>query len=154
MPEGKPFTVLATEFEERSGQISPEGRWLAYQSNESGRFEIWIRPFPVPGTPVKSDERWQFSTGGGRDVRWRRDGKEIFYVGLDGRLVAVPVLVEEGGRAPTPGVPVTLFSVGAPILGGGTAQPWYSVTSDGRFLVADPTQPPVAVPVKVLLNWK
>ena len=108
----------------------------------------------MPGTPVKSDERWQFSTGGGRDVRWRRDGKEIFYVGLDGRLVAVPVLVEETGRAPTPGVPVTLFSVGAPILGGGTAQPWYSVTSDGRFLVADPTQPPVAVPVKVLLNWK
>ena len=154
MPEGKPFTVLATEFEERSGQISPDGRWLAYQSNESGRFEIWIRPFPVPGTPVKSDERWQFSTGGGRDVRWRPDGKEIFYVGLDGRLVAVPVLVEEAGRAPTPGVPVTLFSVGVPILGGGTAQPWYSVTSDGRFLVADPTQPPVAAPVKVLLNWK
>ncbi len=108
----------------------------------------------MPGTPVKSDERWQFSTGGGRDVRWRPDGKEIFYVGLDGRLVAVPVLVEEAGRAPTPGVPVTLFSVGAPILGGGTAQPWYSVTSDGRFLVADPTQPPVAAPVKVLLNWK
>ena len=61
----------------RSGTRSlPDGKWIAYQSNESGRFEIWVRPFPFPGADVKADERLQISTNGGSQVRWARNGTE------------------------------------------------------------------------------
>ena len=99
MTDGKPFPIVKTEYEERDAQFSPDGRWIAYQSNESGLFEIWLRPFPFPGAPVKADERKQFSIGGGTQVRWARDSNEIFYTTLDGRLMAVRVRVEPDGRA-------------------------------------------------------
>jgi WD40 repeat protein len=153
----KPFKVVATSAEERDGQFSPDGKWIAYQSNETGLFQIWVRPFPAPGTDVKPDDRWLFSNGGGTQVRWGRDGKELFYVALDGRLMAVPVNVEEHGRAVTAGPATPLFSIGTPIFGGGTALPWYSVSGDVRdvrFLVTNSTQPAVSVPITVLLNWK
>lgn len=154
MADRKPFKVVATGADEREGQFSPDGKWIAYRSNEGGRFDIWVRPFAAPGAEVKADDRWRFSTGGGTQVRWRSDGKELFYVALDGRLMAVPVNVEEQGRAITPGPVTPLFPIGTPILGGGTALPWYSVSHDNRFLVTNFAQPAVSVPITVLLNWK
>jgi Tol biopolymer transport system component len=151
----KPFPVVKTDHEERDAQFSPDGRWIAYQSNETGRFEIWLRPFPLPGATVKADERWQFSTGGGTQVRWARDSNEIFYTALDGRLMAVRVRVEPDGRAVSPGQTVELTGLGSPLIfGGGTALPLYMVSRDGkRFLMTVAPEPLSTVPISVLLNW-
>ena len=156
MVDRKPFPVAATAFEERDGQFSPDGKWIAYQSNESGRFEIWVRPFPVPGVDVKPDDRWQFTTDGGTQVRWGHDGKEIFYVAPDGRLMAMPVTFESGGRAVShSNAPVPLFPVGVQPYGGGTGLPWYMVSRDSkRFLTTTSPQPPSTIPITLLLNWR
>jgi Tol biopolymer transport system component len=77
----KPFPVVQTDFEERDGQFSPDGKWVAYQSNESGRMEIYVQPF-------SGGRRELISAGGGAQVRWRHDGKELFYIALDGPLMA------------------------------------------------------------------
>ena len=152
MADGKPYPVLETDHEERDAQFSPDGKWIAYQSNESGRFEIYVRPFPLPGAVVKADEKWQVSAGG-TAVRWARDGTEIFYTALDGRLMSVPVHLERDGR---PGPPVALFASPAPLaLRGGTALPWYMVSRDGkRFLTTTAPAPITTDPITVLLNWK
>jgi Tol biopolymer transport system component len=147
--DGKPFAVVQTGFDEQGGQFSPDGHWIAYQSDESGRAEIYVQRFPGRGN------KWQVSTNGGSQVRWRRDGKEVFYVGLDGRLMAVPMRVASNAQAPEVGTPVALF---APPLGGavqqGDSHHQYMVSSDGqRFLVATITEEANS-PIKVILNWK
>src|SRR5262249_27963343 len=83
----KPFPVVQTNFNEQDGQFSPDGKWLAYQSKQSGRVEIYVQHFPGPGAST------QVSTSGGSQVRWRRDGQELFYVTPDSRLMAVPVQI-------------------------------------------------------------
>ena len=79
------FPVVQTNYDEQYASFSPDGKWIAYQSNESGRVEIYLQSFPRPGN------KWPVSTGGGTQVRWRADGSEIFYLGLDEQLMAVPV---------------------------------------------------------------
>src|SRR5262249_9617237 len=74
------FPFLKIRFEEREGQFSPDSKWIAYQSNESGQFEIYVRPFPGPGGKV------QISSNGGAQPRWNKNGKEIFYVSLDSKM--------------------------------------------------------------------
>jgi Tol biopolymer transport system component/DNA-binding winged helix-turn-helix (wHTH) protein len=146
---GKPFPAAQTDFEEQNGQFSPDGNWIAYQSDESGRVEIYVQPFPGPGN------KWPISTNGGSQVRWRRDGRELFYVALDGRLMSVSIRIPSNARAPEVGTPVTLF---APPLGGAVQKAdfrhQYMVSADGqRFLVA--TVAAVAnSPIMVILNWK
>src|SRR5207248_11172645 len=83
--ERTPFPVVQTQFDEIQGQFSPDGQWIAYASNESGRYEIYIRSFAAAGT------KRQVSTGGGLQPRWRRDGKELFYVAPDHRMMAVAI---------------------------------------------------------------
>ena len=100
----KPFPVVQTSFDERDPQLSPDGKWMAYQSNESGRFEIYAQAFPGPGG------RKQISADGGAQVRWRNDGKELFYIGLDGRLMAVPIRLAPEGQPIEVGAPVPLFA--------------------------------------------
>jgi eukaryotic-like serine/threonine-protein kinase len=146
---GKPFPVVQTNFDEQRGQFSPGGNWIAYQSDESGRHEIYLRAFPGPGN------KWPVSTNGGAQVRWRRDEKELFYVALDGRLMAVPVRLTSNGTPPEVGTPVALF---APPLGGTVQQAdfrhQYMVSSDGqRFLVATVAEG-VNSPITIILNWK
>jgi Tol biopolymer transport system component len=142
----KQFPVAETEFEERDGQFSPDGKWVAYQSNESGRFEIYVQPFPGPGG------KWQVSTNGGAQVRWRPDGKELFYIAMDAKLMAVPIAL--GGNQPEIGAPVALFTTR---LGGavqGIAKQQYVVSANGqRFLINTVTNEP-ASPISVILNWK
>ena len=101
--ERKPFPVVQTPFDEAAGQLSPDGRWVAYQSNESGSVEIYVRPFPGPGG------QWQVSTAGGSQPRWRSDGKELFYVAPDARLMAVPIAVGADSQTLESGAPVPLF---------------------------------------------
>ena len=147
--DGKPFPVVETNFDDQNGQFAPDGKWIAYQSDDSGRVEIYVQPFPGPGS------KWSISTNGGSQVRWRRDGKELFYVTLEGRLMAVPIQVASDTGAPEVGTPVTLF---APPLGAAVQQAdyrhQYMVSPDGqRFLVATVTEGATA-PITVILNWK
>jgi Tol biopolymer transport system component len=90
--EPKPVPVATTSFDEVQGQFSPDGRWVAYASNESGPYEIYIRPFPSSGG------KWQVSTGGGVAPRLRHDGHELFYVAPDNRMMAAPSTRLGGSR--------------------------------------------------------
>ena len=124
----KPFPVAQTNFDERGGQFSPDGKWIAYQSGESGRLEIYIQPFPGPGG------KSLVSTTGGVLAHWRRDGKELFYIGLDNRLMAVPIQLASNGQAVEAGAPVPLF---ATRIGDPAQAEMYMVSSSGqRFLIS------------------
>jgi serine/threonine-protein kinase len=115
--------LVQTSFAERNGQISPDGRWLAYESNESGRFEIYVRPFP----DVNSG-RWPVSSAGGSRPLWARTTPELFYVAPSGALMSVPI---ERGPSWKTGAPVKLFDW--PALAGGNA---HYVSPDGeKFLM-------------------
>ena len=142
-----PFPVVQTNFDERDVQFSPDARWIAYQSNESGRFEIYVQPFP-------KGRREQISTNGGAQVRWRRDGRELFYIALDGRLMAVPITLGPVDRTIEVGVPAPLFTTR---VGGAVQGPigWQYVPSpDGqRFLMSTVTDTHTPA-ITVILNWK
>jgi len=130
--DGKPFPVAQTDFDEMHGRFSPDGRWLAYVSNESGRYEVYVRPFPGPG------ERVQASTGGGIFPLWRQNGGELFYLALDNHLVSVPFETASGGTARL-GAATPLFHyprlavAGNNGIGSFLARTPYAVTPDGRF---------------------
>jgi Tol biopolymer transport system component len=137
-----PIAVANTPAEERMGEFSPDGRWIAYQTSESGKPEIVVRGFPESQGIVR------VSTSGGNGPRWRGDGKEIYFIAPDGKLMAVPITVT--GSTLTAGTPVPLFStqIFPQIF---TYQ--YAVAADGRFLVYN-RQLADATPITMLLNWK
>ncbi len=143
----KPYPFVQSVFDERNGQFSPDGKWIAYQSNESGIFEIYVQSFPGPGI------RRQASTGGGSQPRWRRDGKELFYISPDGTLTAVPLRI--AAQSLNPGVPAPLFKTR--IVGGVAAsiqKAQYAVAPDGRrFLINVTVEEPVTSPITVVTNW-
>jgi eukaryotic-like serine/threonine-protein kinase len=142
--ERKPQVLLKTGFEERNGQFSPDSRWVAYESNESGRFEVYVRP--VSGDPAL---RWQISTQGGLQPRWKSDGRELYYIALDQKLMAVPIALKE--TAVEPGTPLALFSMQASVVT--VAKQQYDVAPDGRFLFSVPRED-AASSITLLLNWK
>ena len=140
-----PVPVLQGPFNEGQSQVSPDGRFIAYTSDESGRFEVYIQSFPVP------EEKWQISAGGGFDPRWRRDGRELFYVGADRKLMAVNIRartrIQHGPAKP-------LFDTGLVDLWQDTRN-HYEVAPDGRrFLVMVPRVDPRSVPFTMLVNWQ
>jgi eukaryotic-like serine/threonine-protein kinase len=148
--ESKPFPVVQTNAEERDGQFSPDGKWVAYQSNESGRFEIYVQSFPKP------QARGRISTNGGAQVRWGADSSELFYVGLDGRLMAVTLRLDPQGGAVEAGAPVPLFR---PRIAGGAVRgvyrQQYAVSRDGRqFLINVLAEEAVIPPITLVMNWK
>ena len=145
--ERKPIAVAATPFSERTGVFSPDGRWVAYDTNESGKFEVVVQAFPNP------NGKWQVSTGGGAYPRWSADGKELYFV-ADGKLMAAAVHVTGtsiDATAPTPLFPVRIDSRD----GRNTLyRPQYAVSRDGRFLVNQETEAPTVSPITLVLNWK
>jgi eukaryotic-like serine/threonine-protein kinase len=146
----KPFAVSRTEFDERDGKFSPDGRWMAYASNSSGPFDVYVQPFPGPGQKVR------VSTRGGAQVQWRADGRELFYVALDGKLMAVPIEVSANGQSITPGTPVPLFTthVGN-VIGPSGSGPQYVVSGDGqRFLMSTLAHTGRPAPIRLIVNWK
>jgi eukaryotic-like serine/threonine-protein kinase len=150
---GKPFPYLRTEFNEDHGQFSPDGRWVAYQSDESGRQEIYVRPFSPSSSGVGASAvgKWQISTDGGSDPSWRGDGKELYYLSPDRKLMAVEVVADPIFHA---GVPKALFQAPRASLNVGTLRGW-DVTSDGaRFLFATPATEIAQAPFTVELNWQ
>jgi serine/threonine protein kinase/Tol biopolymer transport system component len=151
----KPWLFLKTPFAEAAGRFSPDGRWVAYQSNESGRYEIYVRPFVAPGaagtTTNGAGGQWQVSTAGGMFALWRPDGKELYYNAPDGRMMAAPITVS--GTTLEPGTPVALFDTR--IVGGGTDNGMgrnYDVTRDGRFLI-NTILDQGAAPITLIQNW-
>jgi eukaryotic-like serine/threonine-protein kinase len=149
--ERKPFPFLKTEFSEIGGTLSPSPDshghlWMAYASNETGRFEVYLRPF-LPGAPGgPAGVKVRISTGGGRALRWRKDGREIFYVSPDRRLVAVDVRLGESAAV---GTPHALFEVPTSSRGG------YTPFADGQhFLFIEPAGEPPAAKINVVLNWQ
>jgi Tol biopolymer transport system component len=140
--EEKPFDVVKTAAQEGIGQFSPDGRWLAYQSNESGSFEVYVRPFPGPGAQVL------ISTKGGGQARWSPDGKELYCIASEGTLMAVPIRSDNG--ALEAGTPTALFQ--PPISGGDSTiqREQYDVAADGRFLIN--TEQATTAPITMLLN--
>ncbi len=149
-----PMVWRKTSFREGYAMFSPDGRWVAYQSNESGRPEIYVRPFGPPSddsSANQADGQWQVSTGGGIHPVWRHDGKELFYLNPAGELMAAPIAVS--AAAVVPRVPAALFPTR--IVGGGLdAQQarQYDVAPDGRFLINTVVDGTVA-PIRLVLNW-
>jgi Tol biopolymer transport system component len=143
--ERKPVAVVRTKFDERDAQFSPDGRWIAYQSNQSGRFEIYLQRFPGGGEPIP------ISTNGGAQVRWGRNG-ELFYLALDGRLTAVRLSFPSSGGPPDAGTPVSLFVPAVSSLRD-IARHHYIVSDHGQRFLFDTLVEEAASPVVILLNW-
>jgi serine/threonine protein kinase len=138
----QPYSLVATEFEETMGRFSPDGRWFAYTSNESGRTEVYVQSFPVSGG------KWLISNGGGSQPHWRGDGKELFYVAPDKRLMSVNV---NAGSTFETTAPTALFLTQVVSF---SAPNRYVVTSDGqRFLVNCPAGEVSRTPFAVVINW-
>jgi Tol biopolymer transport system component len=143
LEDRRPFPVLQTEFEESEGELSPDGRWIAYRSNESGISEVFVRAFPGPGG------HWQVSSAGGKMPKWRADGKELFYSSRDWSLMAVDV--KPAGAELRAGTPHVLFE--ARMRDGRYRQ--YDVTADAqRFLVSAFVAEENTTPLTLVLNWR
>ena len=153
---GAPGILLKTPFDELWSRFSPDGRWVAYQSNESGRAEIYVRPWTPPVTAGAAasapSAQWQVSTAGGIIPVWRADGQALYYLGPDGMMMTAPVTVR--GAALEPGTPVALFPTR--IVGGagdGALGPQYDVTRDGRFLINTVLNDAAATPITLIQHW-
>jgi Tol biopolymer transport system component len=150
----KPFLFLQTEFSNIQGRFSPDGRWMAYVSNETGNYEVYVRSFS-PGAAAGGQSpvtrKWQVSIGGGSHPRWRRDGKELFYIAPDSKLMAVEVRADASSFQA--GVPMALFPtrVSLPPQAPGV----YAVSADGRrFLFSTPIEEALSSPIQVVVNRK
>jgi Tol biopolymer transport system component len=143
--EPREVAVAQSQQDETEGQFSPDGSWVAFVSNESGRPEVFVQSFPG------GRGRTQVSTAGGTQVRWSGDAKEIFYVAPDGKMMAVPIAF--GGASPQVKLPVPLFqthlATGINVLG---IKPQYAVSRDGRFLLNTAVERDSA-PIVVSVNW-
>ncbi len=138
----KPFAFLDTQFNEREARFSPDGRWIAYTSDESGQDEVYVAPFPGPGG------KWRISSAGGEEPKWRRDGKELFYLAADKKLMVAEV--KQSGWRFEVGAVRPLFPIHERKIGFSTV---YDVSADGqRFLVNSLTEenPP---PLTLVVNW-
>jgi eukaryotic-like serine/threonine-protein kinase len=137
----KPVPFLQTPFNEYDGQFSPDGRWVAYVSDESGKDEVYVTPFPGPGG------KWQISTAGGTFPRWRRDSTEIFYLAPDNKLMAAAV----NGKGSS-------FEVGAvkPLFEARALDPTrnrFAVSADGQRFLMNSAPQTTSAPITVVLNW-
>jgi serine/threonine protein kinase/Tol biopolymer transport system component len=146
--EQKPFVFLHSEFDELHGQLSPDSHWMAYTSDESGRREVYVRPFPGGGFQRR------ISIEGGEQPRWRGDGKELFFVGEDGRMMTAAVTAVTGAKPSfEPKAPQPLFDADLVAVGSGSVLE-YDVTADGkRFLVDTRGGSASAPPLNVVVNW-
>jgi serine/threonine-protein kinase len=143
-----PIPLLTGRFAEQGAALSPDGKWLAYASDESGRDEVYVRPFPNTAAG-----RWQVSTTGGFAARWSHSGRELFYEAPTGDLMAMPVT---SGPTFNPGAPQRLFPLGSGLVPSSIV-PYYDLTPDDRRFVmvrlAAVNQAPGAGQVVIVDNW-
>src|SRR5262249_25606061 len=142
----KPIAVVNSPFDEHSSQFSPDGRWVAYQANITGRFEVYVQPFPGPGG------RWQVSTAGGAFPRWRADGKELFFIAPNAKLMSAPVQISASTFEA--GSPIAVFQTHIVTGGLATQQSQYAVSRDDRFLINSRVDESTPTPITLILNWK
>jgi Tol biopolymer transport system component len=143
--ERKPSLFLQTEYNESNAALSPDGHWIAYNSDESGMPEVYVRPFP------SGADRWQVSTQGGVQPAWRADGRELYYASPDTKIMAVEIKPASGFAA---GLPVALFQ--APIRAEGITESHtaFAASPDGqRFLVNTINEDAARVPITVVVHW-
>jgi hypothetical protein len=137
--------LLETGFDKFQARVSPNSDLIAYSTNESGTYQIVVQTFPDA-----SGGKWQISANGGIEPKWRRDGRELYYLGLDGKLMSVSI----GGAPFSAGRPVELFQTPLAV---NRAQPTrdrrYDVAPDGRFLMVIPSATGPAAPYSVVVNW-
>jgi Tol biopolymer transport system component len=147
--DAKPFPFVNTNFEETRAQFSPDGHWISYESNASGRPEVYIKAFPGPAAET------QISIDGGIEARWSPDGHEIFYISPEGKMMAAKLRVSPDGKTVTVNSPEDLFQT--QIVSGGnqdsTFKFEYAVAKDGRFLVNSSIQNEATTPITAVLNW-
>jgi Tol biopolymer transport system component len=144
-PERVAKPLLQAKWTVRNAQFSPDGRWIAYASNETGSMEIYVSPFP------NGSGKWQVSSAGGEEPRWRQDGKELFYLSADGKMMAVAVTTGASFKA---GSPVALFQIHRrqPVSAQDVFS--YDVSGDGqRFLIGTKVDEANAAPLSITLNW-
>jgi Tol biopolymer transport system component len=138
----RPFLFLQTPFVDNSGRFSPDGRWISYHSDDQGRFEVYVQTFPASGG------KWQVSTNGGLLADWRSDGKELFYISGEQKMMSVEVKPGSNFEA---GVPQELFDLAPLQLVGLTG---YDVTADGkRFLFVSRGKETANLQYTVVVNW-
>jgi eukaryotic-like serine/threonine-protein kinase len=146
----KPFVVVSSDFNEAIARFSPDMRWITYESNESGKDEIYVRPFDTTGGASPSGAtsvsgKWMVSKGGGNNPLWRRDGKELFYLSTEGFAMAVDVNTNGVFQA---GIPKQLFKVPQGVL-------FWDVAPDGkRFVMPSPLVSRADSSFTVILNWQ
>jgi eukaryotic-like serine/threonine-protein kinase len=151
---GSPVVFLKTPFREGHGVFSPDGRWVAYTSDQSGRMEVYVRPFnptlAANGSEGNRGREWQVSIDGGIHPTWSPNGREVYFLSPAGEMMAVPVAVT--GSAVALGTPARLFPT--TIFGGGLEQEQrqYDVAPDGRFLI-NTVLGDVAAPITLVSNW-
>lgn len=146
MPQLTTRALLKGPETTKNGQFSPEGNWVAYTSNASGNWEIYVTSFP------DAHGKWQVSNGGGTQPRWRGDGKELFYLAADGKMMAVPLTV--GGNFNS-GAPAALFQASVREQVAGSELVSYDVSKDGqRFLINSQLEKAETKPMMVILNWR
>ena len=144
----KPFPLAITQFNEGGGRFSPDSKWLAYNSNETGMSQIYVQAFPPPATGTGG--KWQISQDGGQEIRWRGDGRELYWNTSDGRIFAADLQI--GARGIQSGTPRELFT--APIYTATAGS--FDVTDDGqRFLVLlFASQGERSIRMNVVSNWQ
>jgi len=141
----KPFVFLQTGFNETHAQFSPDGRWVAYVSDETGRAEVYVQSFAASGG------KWQISTSGGDQPKWRRDGKELFYLAPDKQLMSVAI---KPGTAFEADIPVPMFEVFVPSASLAGNRNYYVVADGGqKFLVCSLVDKERVRPITVVSNW-
>jgi dipeptidyl aminopeptidase/acylaminoacyl peptidase len=140
----KPVPYLQTQFGEFGAQFSPDGRWMSYTTDDSGRDEVWVQPVPATG------KKYQVSTAGGTRARWRREGKELFYISLDHKLMAVSVKTGPSFEAESPR---ELFPFAAGTNG---LAFYYTPSKDGQRFLLDVSSGVAAAerPITIVLNWQ
>jgi Tol biopolymer transport system component len=144
-PEQKEMQYVESPFEKVHARISPDGHWLAYATNDSGMYQIVVQSFPDPNSG-----KWQITSQGGVEPKWRRDGRELYYLALDGKLMAVPVKTDRTFEAGTPSL---LFETPLTVnRGRADRDRRYDVAPDGRFLFVLPVQSAPS-PTTVVVNW-
>ena len=143
-PELRPTQFLKAISTLKNGRFSPDGKWVAYSSNESGRWEIYVTSFP------EGHGKWQVSNAGGDQPRWRSDGKELFYLAADNKIMATPVTIGSNFDA---GTPVALFQANPREMVATTEQFFYDVSQDGQRFLINTQLKTAMTPTSVVLNW-
>jgi len=150
--DAKPMLYLQSHFMQLQAHFSPDGRWVAYSSNESGKWEVYVRPFTPGGASPAGDGKWMISNGNGMEPRWRRDGKQIFYWNTLGKLTAVDI--EAGAASLKPGLPTPLLDLPIAESSPGITNIWDMTIDGSQVLASTGVDIAANAPITVVLNWR